>query len=103
MQTEVGFLGHIVSHTGLACDPEKLSAVRNWYEPNRVKAVCQFVGFVGYNRRFVKHFAEIADPLVALTRKGVPFVWADEQQTAFDALKASLLSAPILGFPTEKD
>ena len=40
---------------------------------------------------------------MALTRKGVPFVWADEQQTAFDALKACLLSAPILGFPTEKD
>ena len=31
------------------------------------------------------------------------FVWGDEQQTAFDALKACLLSAPILGFPTEKD
>ena len=40
---------------------------------------------------------------MALTRKGVPFIWADEQQTAFDAPKASLLSAPILGFPTEKD
>ena len=40
---------------------------------------------------------------MALTRKGVPFVWADEQQTAYDALKASLLSAPILGFPTEQD
>ena len=48
-------------------------------------------------------FSELADPLVALTRKGVPFVWADEQQTAFDALKACLLSAPILGFPTEED
>ena len=103
MQTEVGFLGHIVGRTGLACDPEKLSAVQNWHEPNRVKAVRQFVGFVGYYRRFVKNFAEIADPLVALTRKGVPFVWADEQQTAFDAPRASLLSAPIFGFPTEKD
>ena len=101
--TEVGFLGHMVCRTGLACDPEKLSAVRNWHEPNRVKSVRQFVGFVGYYRRFVKNFAEIADPLVALTRKGVPFVWADEQQTAFDAHKACLLSAPILGFPTEKD
>ena len=30
-------------------------------------------------------------------------MWGDEQQTAFDALKACLLSAPILGFPTEKD
>ena len=63
----------------------------------------QFVGFVGYYRRFVKIFAELADPLVALTRKGVPFMWDDEQQKAFDALKACLLSAPILGFPTEKD
>ena len=103
MQTEVAFLGHIVGRTGLACDPEKLSAVRNWHEPNRVKAVRQFVGFVGYYRRFVKNFAEVADPLVALTRKGVPFVWGSEQQRAFDALKTCLLSAAILGFPTEED
>ena len=102
MQTEVGFLGHIVGRTGLACDPEKLSAVRNWHEPNKVKAVRQFVGFVGYYRRFVKKIAELAEPLVALTRKGAPFVWTDQQQTAFDALKACLLSAPILGFPTEE-
>ena len=39
MQTEVGFLGHIVGRTGLACNPENLSAVRNWHEPNRIKAV----------------------------------------------------------------
>ena len=102
MQTEVGFQGPIVGRTGLAWDPEKLSAVRNWHEPNRVKAVRQFVGFVGYHRRFVIFFAELAEPLVALTRKGAPFVWTDQQQTAFDALKACLLSAPILGFPTKE-
>ena len=51
----------------------------------------------------MKNFAELADPLVALTRKGVPFVWGSEQQTAFDALKACLLCAPILGFPKEED
>ena len=102
MQTEVGFLGHIVGRNGLACDPEKLSAVRNWHAPDRLKAVRQFVGFVGYYRRFVKNFAELAEPLVALTRKGTPFIWTDRQQSAFDALKACLLSAPILGFPTEE-
>ena len=77
MQTEVAFLGHIVGRTGLACDPEKISAVRNWHVPDKVKAVCQFVGFVGYYRRFVKDFAGLAEPLVALTQKGVPFVWID--------------------------
>ena len=91
------FLGHIVGRTGLACDPAKLSAVRNWHVPDKVKAVRQFVGFLGYYRRFVKDFAELAEPLVVLMRKGAPFVWTDRQQTAFEALKACLISAPILG------
>ena len=101
MQTEVVFLGHIVGRTGLACDPAKLAAVRNWHAPDKVKGVRQFVGFDGYYRRFVKDFADLAEPLVALTRKGVSFLWTDRQQTAFEALKACLVRAPILGFPTE--
>ena len=59
MQTEVGFLGHIVGRSGLACDPNKLSAVRDWHEPTKLKGVRQFIGFVGYYRRFVKDFAKI--------------------------------------------
>ena len=98
MQTEVVFLGHIVGRRGLACDPAKLEAVRNWHAPDKVKGVRQFVG---YYRRFVKDFAELAEPLVALTRKGVPFVWTDQQQANFEALKACLVCAPILGLPTE--
>ena len=86
---------------GLACDPAKLAAVQNWHAPDKVKGVRQFVGFVGYYRRFVKDFADLAEPLVALTRKGAPFVWTDRQQTAFEALEACLVCAPILGFPTE--
>ena len=103
MQTEVGFLGHIVGRSGLTCDPNKLSAVRDWHEPTKLKGVRQFIGFVGYYRRFVKDFAKLADPLVSLTRKGVPFVWGRDQQDSFDSLKACLLCAPILGFPTEDD
>ena len=79
----------------------KLAAVQNWHAPDKVKGVRQFVGFVGYYRRFVKDFADLAEPLVALTRKGAPFVWTDRQQAAFEALKACLACAPILGFPTE--
>ena len=75
--------------------------VRDWHAPDKVKAVRQFVGFVGYYQRFVKDFVELAALLVALTRKGAPFVWTDRQHTAFEALKACLISAPILGFPTE--
>ena len=86
----------------MACDPAKLSVVRNWHALDKVRGVRQFVGFVRYYWRFVKDFADLAEPLVALTRKGAPFVWTDRQQKAFEALKACLISAPILGFPTEQ-
>ena len=43
MQTEVVFLGHIVGRNGLACDPAKLSAVRNWHAPDKVKGILPFV------------------------------------------------------------
>ena len=33
------------------------------------------MGFVGYYRRFIPRFADIAEPLVAMTGKDVPFVW----------------------------
>ena len=91
-----------MGRTGLACDPAKLSAVRNWHAPDKVKGVRQFVGIVGYYRRFVKDFADLAEPLVVLTRKGAPFVWTDRQQNVVEALKACLIRAPILGFPTEE-
>ena len=71
-QTEVVLLVYIVDRTGLACDPTKLAAVRNWHAPDKVKGVPQFVGFVGYYRRFVIDFADLAEPLVALTGKGSP-------------------------------
>ena len=97
MQTEVVFLGHIVGRTGLACDPAKLAAVRNWHAPDKVKGVRQFIGFVGYYRRFRRSGRAPG----SLYTKGSPFVWKDRQQTAFEALKACLVHAPILGFPTE--
>ena len=84
---EVAFLGHIVGWTGLVCDPEKISAVRNWHAPGSVKQVRQFVGFIG-----------LSEPLVALTRKRAPFVWTDRQQVAFDTLKTCLINAPHRGW-----
>ena len=70
---EVVFLGHIVGRAGLACDPEKLSAVGTWHTPDTVKEVRQFIGFVGYYRGFIQDFAGLSESLVALTRKGTVF------------------------------
>ena len=59
--------------------------------------------FVGYYSQFIQNFAELSEPLVALTRKGAVFAWTPEIQDAFMTLKYCLLRAPILGFATEDD
>ena len=99
VQTEVVFLGHIVGRTGLACDPAKLAAVRNWHAPDKVKGVRQFVGFVGYYRRFVKDFADLAEPLVALTRKAQSPLCVDRPATdIIRGLKSMPRARPYPGF-----
>ena len=79
----VPFLRHIVGRHGLECDPAKIESVR------------QFLGFVGYYRRFIPRFADVTTPLVSLTGKDVPFVWDSSCSTAFGALRAALIDAPI--------
>ena len=95
------FLGHIVGRRGLECDPAKIEDVKSWPVPDCLKSVRQFLGFVGYYRRFIPNFADVAPPLVTLTGKDVPFVWDAGCSTAFSVLRASLMHAPILAFPTE--
>lgn len=103
---EVKFLGHCVSQKGVAPDPEKVSAVREWEPPKTVRQVRSFLGFVGYYRRFVKDFSKIAKPLNALLvgtsrsrGRGSPLVpWNPECETAFQRLKQELLQAPILAY-----
>ena len=97
----VPFLGHIVGRRGLECDPKKIEDVKSWPVPDCLKSVRQFLGFVGYYRRFIPKFADVATPLVHLTGKDVPFVWDTSCSAAFQALRASLIDAPILAFPTE--
>ena len=97
----VPFLGHVVGRRGLECDPKKIADVKCWPVPDCLKSVRQFLGFVGYYRRFIPSFADIAEPLVALTGKDVPFVWRPECAAAFLRLRDALIQAPILAFPTE--
>ena len=100
-RSSVPFLGHIVGRRGLECDPAKIKNVKSWPVSDCLKSVCQFLGFVGYYRCFIPNFADIATPLVTLTGKDVPFVWDAGCSTAFSTLRASLIHAPILAFPTE--
>lgn len=98
-QTEVRYLGHVVSKQGVATDPEKTTAIADWPIPRNVSELRGFLGTVGYYRQYVNNFASKSRPLTKLTGKHEKFQWTIECQNAFDVLKQSLLTAPVLGYP----
>ena len=54
------------------------------------------MGLVGYYRKFIPRYADIARPLDALARKDTAFEWSDICQKSFDLLKAIVSEEPIL-------
>ena len=95
----IQYLGHLVSGEGIEPLPEKLEAVKEMPPPTNPREVRQFLGLVGYYRKFVPKFADIARPLTNLTKLDVPYEWTDRCQQTFELLKEMLLKDPILKYP----
>ena len=95
----IQYLGHLVSGDGIEPLPEKLEAVENMPPPKTPKEVRQFLGLVGYYRKFVPKFADIARPLTNLTKQDIKFEWSEKCQKTFQLLKDMLLKEPVLKYP----
>lgn len=72
------------------------STAKEWAAPKSVKGVQTFLGFANFNRRLIKYYSEIVSPLIALTKKGIKFLWSPEAEAAFQSLKTAFTSAPVL-------
>ena len=94
-------LGHIVGGGTVYPESAKLQAVRDFPTPQTKKQVRVFLGLTGYYRRFIPDYASTAAPLTDLTRKSAPVrvVWSPNCDHAFQQLKDSLCTAPILRSP----
>ena len=97
--TEVRFLGHMVSTSGVSVDPNKVEIVMSWERPKSVFDILSFFGLEGYYKRFIEDFSRLAAPMTRLTRKKVKFEWNDLCERAFHELKKMVTSAPILIVP----
>ena len=99
LKKHIQYLGHIVSGDGIKPVPEKLSSIQQMPCPYTLKEVKQFLGLVGYCRKFIPRYADVVRPLNALTHIDVDFIWTDICQNSFELLKTMFSEEPILVYP----
>ncbi|GKE39882.1 reverse transcriptase domain-containing protein, partial [Tanacetum coccineum] len=85
-----------VSGSGIEFDKEKIEAMSKLPYPTNVKAIQSFSRHVGFCRRFIKDFSQVARPMTQLLEKDTLFNFFEECIQAFDKLKHKLTQAPIM-------
>ena len=56
----IQYLGHLILADGIQPLPERLESITKMPAPRNPKEVKQFLGLVGYYRKFVPRFADIS-------------------------------------------
>lgn len=99
LSSRLQVLGHIVSPAGILPLEKNVEAIKNFPPPKSIKNVRQFLGMVGFYRKYIKDFAKIASPLTNLLKlenANKKFILPDDAFKAFETLKQCLSSSPLL-------
>ena len=83
----------------LAPPSSKCQVIHDMPPPTDKRQVRRFLGTIGYYRRYILNFAELALPLTNLLSKSKGFEWSSECQKSFQSLKDILCSHPVLRAP----
>ena len=95
-QKETKYLGYIISKDSKRPDPAKVKAIKEMRPPKDKSEVRSVLGLAGFYRDFIRNFSGITKPLNDLLAKDADFVWAQEQQQAFDQLKGAISERSML-------
>nr|XP_028945303.1 uncharacterized protein LOC114819816 [Malus domestica] len=97
-QDQIAYLGHTISGKGVAVDPSKIKAIKDWPRPTSLKGLRGFLGLTGYYRKLFKHYGLLAKPLTNMLKQG-SFSWSTDSLKAFEALKQVLSTTSVLALP----
>ena len=95
---EIIFHGHKITSEGVKVDEAKVDAIRDMPAPTDVEGVRRLCGMAQYMSRFIPDLAGALEPIRAVTRKDVPFVWSEECENAFNTLKKNLSESACLAY-----
>ena len=80
----------------------RLEAIQKLKPPTNQKGCRSFAGMVNFVSIFCPELQNLLKPIYELTRKGLPFIWEDEQQKALDEIESRLLKPPVLSMPDKR-
>ena len=63
MKSSMECLGHSISAEGVRMLSDKVKSIAEWPRPKNEKQVTSFLGLIGYYRRFIENYSQIALPL----------------------------------------
>jgi len=78
-QTQIDYLGHVVSRDGVKVDETKIQAIKQRALPTSIKQLRAFLGLAIYYRKFIKNFTMLVAPLTDLLKKDA-FHWSTNSQ-----------------------
>ena len=100
-ETQVTFLGHLLTPDGVLPDPGNVEKMTTWPVLTCVTDVRVVLGMGNYYQRFIRDYSKKMQPLIQLTKKNRSFEWTDECQRSFDQLKEELTGPDVMAYPTD--
>jgi hypothetical protein len=69
MQTELIYLGFVISTNELKMDPSKVEVIKNWPSPRNIFEVRSFHGLASFYRNFIRNFSGISIAMMDTVKK----------------------------------
>ena len=94
----VEYLGYILSPSSLTMSDDKVKIIQDWLEPKKIKYIQSFLSFTNFYYWFIFNYLNIVILLTHLTWKNIPWKFNFSCCDAFNSLKKTFTSTPILTY-----
>lgn len=97
-QTEIKYMGHIISENRVRADPDKIKAICEMPAPQNKQDVQRILGVLNDVGRFLPNFSIDTTIIRELLKKNSVFKWEPEHENCLQNIKEKLTKAPMLQY-----